>query len=157
MTKPVVIVVGADKGGVGKTTVSRTLLDYFSTNNVQTRAFDTELSSGFCQNKSGTPSVPFRQSCCPHECQEVRCLQCHSGGLDGRCQRIHNKSSAALAKSISVAFRFRNLARRYRPHHDRGEPILFVDHHGTTAYIRRHSSLLATCFVRSMISQGPHG
>ncbi len=33
MTKPVVIVVGADKGGVGKTTVSRTLsrtlLDYF--------------------------------------------------------------------------------------------------------------------------------
>jgi len=29
MAKPVVIVVGADKGGVGKTTVSRTLLDYF--------------------------------------------------------------------------------------------------------------------------------
>ena len=33
MAKPVVIVVGADKGGVGKTTVSRTLLDYFSANN----------------------------------------------------------------------------------------------------------------------------
>ena len=32
MAKPVVIVVGADKGGVGKTTVSRTLLDYFSAN-----------------------------------------------------------------------------------------------------------------------------
>jgi hypothetical protein len=29
MTTPAVIVVGADKGGVGKTTVSRTLLDYF--------------------------------------------------------------------------------------------------------------------------------
>ena len=42
MAKPVVIVVGADKGGVGKTTVSRTLLDYFSANNVPTRAFDTE-------------------------------------------------------------------------------------------------------------------
>ena len=41
-TKPVVIVVGADKGGVGKTTVSRTLLDYFSANNIPTRAFDTE-------------------------------------------------------------------------------------------------------------------
>ena len=40
MAKPVVIVVGADKGGVGKTTVSRTLLDYFSANNVPTRAFD---------------------------------------------------------------------------------------------------------------------
>ena len=37
MAKPVVIVVGADKGGVGKTTVSRTLLDYFSANNVPTR------------------------------------------------------------------------------------------------------------------------
>ncbi len=37
MAKPAVIVVGADKGGVGKTTVSRTLLDYFSANNVQTR------------------------------------------------------------------------------------------------------------------------
>ena len=29
MAKPTVIIVGADKGGVGKTTVARTLLDYF--------------------------------------------------------------------------------------------------------------------------------
>src|SRR5258707_231113 len=42
MAKPAVVVVGADKGGVGKTTVSRTLLDYFSANNGQTRAFDTQ-------------------------------------------------------------------------------------------------------------------
>src|SRR5215208_2187553 len=46
MAKPVVIVVGADKGGVGKTTVSRTLLDYFAANNVETRAFDTESPRG---------------------------------------------------------------------------------------------------------------
>ncbi len=46
MAKPAVIVVGADKGGVGKTTVSRTLLDYFSANNVATRAFDTESPRG---------------------------------------------------------------------------------------------------------------
>jgi hypothetical protein len=46
MAKPAVIVVGADKGGVGKTTVARTLLDYFSANNVQTRAFDTESPRG---------------------------------------------------------------------------------------------------------------
>jgi hypothetical protein len=45
-TKPAVIVVGADKGGVGKTTVSRTVLDYFSANNVPTRAFDTESPRG---------------------------------------------------------------------------------------------------------------
>jgi hypothetical protein len=38
--------VGADKGGVGKTTVSRTVLDYFSANNVPTRAFDTESPRG---------------------------------------------------------------------------------------------------------------
>ena len=46
MAKPAVIVVGADKGGVGKTTVSRTLLDYFTANNVPTRAFDTESPRG---------------------------------------------------------------------------------------------------------------
>src|SRR3974390_2216158 len=46
MAKPAVIVVGADKGGVGKTTVSRTLLDYFSANSVPIRAFDTESPRG---------------------------------------------------------------------------------------------------------------
>jgi hypothetical protein len=46
VAKPVVIVVGADKGGVGKTTVSRTLLDYFNANNIPTRAFDTESPRG---------------------------------------------------------------------------------------------------------------
>ena len=44
--KPVVILVGADKGGVGKTTVTRTLLDYFVAHNVPTRAFDTEAPRG---------------------------------------------------------------------------------------------------------------
>ena len=46
MAKPTVIVVGADKGGVGKTTVSRTLLDYFTAHSVPTRAFDTESPRG---------------------------------------------------------------------------------------------------------------
>lgn len=46
MAKPIVILVGADKGGVGKTTVSRVLLDYFSAHNVPTRAFDTEHPRG---------------------------------------------------------------------------------------------------------------
>jgi hypothetical protein len=46
MAKPAVIVVGADKGGVGKTTVSRTVLDYFSANDIPTRAFDTEAPRG---------------------------------------------------------------------------------------------------------------
>src|SRR5450830_1343234 len=46
MAKPTVILVGADKGGVGKTTVARTLLDYFGTNNTPTRAFDTESPRG---------------------------------------------------------------------------------------------------------------
>ena len=46
MSKPTVIIVGADKGGVGKTTVSRTILDYFTGRNVQIRAFDTESPKG---------------------------------------------------------------------------------------------------------------
>ncbi len=46
MAKPAVILVGADKGGVGKTTVARTLLDYFTAHQVPTRAFDTESPKG---------------------------------------------------------------------------------------------------------------
>jgi hypothetical protein len=46
MAKPAVIIVGADKGGVGKTTVSRTLLDYFAARRVASRAFDTETPRG---------------------------------------------------------------------------------------------------------------
>jgi hypothetical protein len=46
MAKPAVIVVGADKGGVGKTTVSRTLLDYFTAHHTPTRAFDSEAPKG---------------------------------------------------------------------------------------------------------------
>ncbi len=41
-----VILVGADKGGVGKTTVSRALLDYLERQNVLARAFDTENPRG---------------------------------------------------------------------------------------------------------------
>jgi len=40
MAKPAVFLVGADKGGVGKTTVARTLLDYFGTRHVPARAFE---------------------------------------------------------------------------------------------------------------------
>jgi hypothetical protein len=46
MPKPTVIVVGADKGGVGKTTVARTLLDYLVAHKVPARAFDTEAPKG---------------------------------------------------------------------------------------------------------------
>jgi MinD-like ATPase involved in chromosome partitioning or flagellar assembly len=46
MSKPAVILVGADKGGVGKTMITRTLLDYFEARNVRRRAFDTEFPRG---------------------------------------------------------------------------------------------------------------
>lgn len=46
MSKPAVILVGADKGGVGKTTVSRTLIDYFNYRKIGVRAFDTEWPKG---------------------------------------------------------------------------------------------------------------
>ena len=46
MTKPAIVLIGADKGGVGKTTVARTLLDYFAQHGVRARAFDTEVPRG---------------------------------------------------------------------------------------------------------------
>jgi hypothetical protein len=46
MAKPAVILVGADKGGVGKTTVARTIADYFTANKIHFRAFDTEVPKG---------------------------------------------------------------------------------------------------------------
>jgi hypothetical protein len=44
--RPTVILVGADKGGVGKTTITRTLLDYLSAKRIPRRAFDTETPKG---------------------------------------------------------------------------------------------------------------
>ena len=44
--KPAVILVGADKGGVGKTTISRAVLDYLSSKSISARAFDTESPRG---------------------------------------------------------------------------------------------------------------
>lgn len=44
--RPTLIMVGADKGGVGKTTLSRLLLDYFERRELPCRAFDTEHPRG---------------------------------------------------------------------------------------------------------------
>lgn len=42
MDKPRIIIVGADKGGVGKTTNARALLDFLDASGVANRAFDTQ-------------------------------------------------------------------------------------------------------------------
>ena len=44
--KPMVFIVGADKGGVGKTTVTRALLAYFKSHGVDFKAWDTEPAPG---------------------------------------------------------------------------------------------------------------
>jgi hypothetical protein len=44
--KNTLIVIGADKGGVGKTTLSRLVLDYLAALGVSVRAFDTEPGDG---------------------------------------------------------------------------------------------------------------
>jgi MinD-like ATPase involved in chromosome partitioning or flagellar assembly len=46
---PTVFIVGANKGGVGKTTVTRLLLDYFTQNAIEFKAFDTEAPDGGLQ------------------------------------------------------------------------------------------------------------
>lgn len=43
---PTIIIVGADKGGVGKTTIARTLIDYCREKTIGVRAFDTETPAG---------------------------------------------------------------------------------------------------------------
>jgi hypothetical protein len=43
---PLVVIVGADKGGTGKTTIARSLMDYFEANGIEHRAFDTETPNG---------------------------------------------------------------------------------------------------------------
>ncbi len=47
--KHTLILVGADKGGVGKTTTSRALLDFLARKNIMARAFDTENPRGTLQ------------------------------------------------------------------------------------------------------------
>jgi hypothetical protein len=46
---PTVFIVGADKGGVGKTTVTRLLLDYLRANGVDFKAYDTQFPGGGLQ------------------------------------------------------------------------------------------------------------
>jgi hypothetical protein len=43
MSSPHVVIVGADKGGVGKTTVARALKDYYQSHGITVRAFDGEF------------------------------------------------------------------------------------------------------------------
>jgi hypothetical protein len=44
--KPVLFLIGADKGGVGKTTIARALIDYLAYRKVPVRIFDTEHPKG---------------------------------------------------------------------------------------------------------------
>jgi hypothetical protein len=46
MGRPLVVIVGADKGGVGKTTLSRVLMDYFPAQGMDVKAFDTQIPNG---------------------------------------------------------------------------------------------------------------
>jgi hypothetical protein len=46
MSKATIVIVGADKGGTGKTTVTRALLDFLDAHRVVYRAFDTESPAG---------------------------------------------------------------------------------------------------------------
>lgn len=46
MSAPLVIMVGADKGGTGKTTTSRIVVDYLTSRGISFRALDTEYPAG---------------------------------------------------------------------------------------------------------------
>lgn len=61
---PLLIMVGADKGGVGKTTISRTLLEYLTAQGSKFRAFDTETPNGVLKrfNSNDTEMVDLTTS-----------------------------------------------------------------------------------------------
>jgi Mrp family chromosome partitioning ATPase len=63
MAKPLLIMVGSDKGGVGKTMVSRALSDYLASQGTKFRAFDTESPSGVLRrfNPRSTEIVDLTQ------------------------------------------------------------------------------------------------
>jgi hypothetical protein len=46
MITPLIVLVGADKGGVGKTTITRALLDYLYAQGIALRVFDSECPAG---------------------------------------------------------------------------------------------------------------
>lgn len=46
MSVPHLIIVGADKGGVGKTTISRAVMDYLKARGIKHAAYDTEYPAG---------------------------------------------------------------------------------------------------------------
>ena len=46
MQAPSLVIVGANKGGVGKTTVARTLIEYFTIRDFDVTAYDTEFPRG---------------------------------------------------------------------------------------------------------------
>ena len=84
MDRPTVILIGADKGGVGKTTVARTLLDYLTTQEIPTRAFDTEAPKGVLHRFH-----PKITDCCP-DSVFVSKPYLH-GDILSACERLRTK------------------------------------------------------------------
>jgi hypothetical protein len=62
MSKPLVIMVGADKGGVGKTTVARALDDYLRHRKAVRKVFDSEYPAGDLRQFSDAAEVVDLQS-----------------------------------------------------------------------------------------------
>ena len=58
MSKPAVILVGADKGGVGKTMITRTLLDYFEARNVRRDGGDVAAGVGVVSTLDKATNIP---------------------------------------------------------------------------------------------------
>src|SRR3954454_3525577 len=83
MTTPALIVVGADKGGVGKTSLSRVLIDYLQTQGIAVRAFDAEFPRGTLKRFHGRPII---RSCSVAMCGTGR----------GKSQRSSSASSSSI-------------------------------------------------------------
>ena len=84
MAKPAVILIGADKGGVGKTTVARTLLDCFG-------AFfaSGEFEIGAKSNRM--PSGPSAEGRSPILCQNTRLLAIRGEKITRVCEQVRGR------------------------------------------------------------------
>src|ERR1700730_6777294 len=101
--KPAVLIVGADKGGVGKTTITRTVLDYVASKNTLARAFDSEFPRGTLKrfHPDVTEIVDVTQA--PDQMKMLDTLgisEMKISGVDLRAERL----SSALKAFTDVGF-----------------------------------------------------
>jgi len=106
-----VILVGADKGGVGKTTLARTLLDYLAARNTPARAFDSEFPRGALKRFHPKMTEIIDLETAADQIKVIELVWVSSDGgtvsgacMDGRCSQIFTAICPRALLPSRVAF-----------------------------------------------------